>query len=285
MPDLPFLFFPQPTVVTRRKLGGMGGTYRKPTPAQQRARLQTKFDLIAQSFQDLQTTVAGIDPEQAIVLETLTSAVQDVAKAAARIPGLEWLAERDLDDVDPEFGFADEQSPDEAVPRRLYALMSNQQAMDQLIALWSEWTQNPNQRAKHGFGPFKQLFALMRDIRRWGPQDRIAETGVLDCWREAVAIGAMTTFEVEFWFRTDPTKRQQAYGEVERLVQGLGGSMPRPRHHPRNYLPRRPRRNARTGCAAVPRRYPDWKLPASPPQPGRHVLSRESPIGFRPAPC
>lgn len=224
MPDLPFLFFPQPTVVTRRKLGGMGGTYRKPTPAQQRARLQTKFDLIAQSFQDLQTTVAGIDPEQAIVLETLTSAVQDVAKAAARIPGLEWLAERDLDDVDPEFGFADEQSPDEAVPRRLYALMSNQQAMDQLIALWSEWTQNPNQRARHGFGPFKQLFALMRDIRRWGPQDRIAETGVLDCWREAVAIGAMTTFEVEFWFRTDPTKRQQAYGEVERLVQGLGGS-------------------------------------------------------------
>jgi hypothetical protein len=64
----------------------------------------------------------------------------------------------------------------------------------------------------------------MRDIRRWGPQDRITETGVLDCWREAVAIGAMTTFEVEFWFRTDPTKRQLAYGEVERLVQGLGGS-------------------------------------------------------------
>lgn len=201
----------------------MGGKYRKPTPAQQSARLQTKFDLIVQSFQDLQTTVAGIEPEQAIVLETLTSAVQDVAKAAARIPGLEWLAERDLDDVDPEFGFENEHSPDEAVPRRLYALMSNQQALDQLLVLWREWTQNPTRRAKHGFGPFKQLFALMRDIRRWGPQDRIAATGVLDCWREAVAIDAMTTFEVEFWFRTDPAKRQQAYGEVERLVQGLGG--------------------------------------------------------------
>jgi hypothetical protein len=223
MPDLPFLFFPQPTAVRRRKLGGGGGKFRKPTPAQQRARLQTRFDSIAQSFQDLQTTVAGIEPEQVIVLETLTSAVQDVAKATAKIPGLEWLAERDLEDVDPEFGFEEEKSPADAVSRRLYALMSNQQAMEQLLALWSSWTENPTKRAASGFGPYKQLFSLLRDIRRWSPQDRIAETGVLTYWKEAVAIDAMTTFEVEFWFRTDPAKRQQAYGEIERLVQELGG--------------------------------------------------------------
>ena len=44
----------------------------------------------------------GADPEQVVVIETLTEAVDNVAKAAARIPGLEWLAERDLDDVPPE---------------------------------------------------------------------------------------------------------------------------------------------------------------------------------------
>lgn len=223
MPELPFLFFPLPTIATRRALGGRGPTYRRPTAAQQRARLQGRFDTIAQSFQDLQAVVAGLEPEQVIVLETLTGAVQDVAKAAARIPGLEWLAERDLDEVAPEFGFEDEQAPREMVPRRLYALMSNQQAMDPLLVLWRQWTQNPGQRAKRGFGPFKHAFALLRDVRRWSPADRIAETGVLECWREAVAIGAMTIFEVEFWFRSDPAKRQQAYGEVERLVQELGG--------------------------------------------------------------
>lgn len=223
MPDLPFLFFPPPTLTERQTLGGRGSAYRRPTAAQQRARLQTKFDTIALSFQDLQTTVAGAEPEQVIVLETLTDAVQDVAKAAARIPGLEWLAERDIDDVAPEYGFENEKKRDETVPRRLYALMSNQRAMDQLLMLWREWTQNPTRRLKYGFGPFKHVFELLRDVRRWGPEDRIAHTGVLECWREAVALGAMTTFEVEFWFRSDLARRQQAYGEVERLVQELGG--------------------------------------------------------------
>jgi hypothetical protein len=223
MPELPFLFFPPPTVTTKRKLGGGPRKYRIPTAAQQRERLQTKFDTIAQSLRDLQTAVAGLEPEQVIVLETLTSAVQDVAKAAARIPGLEWLAERDLDDVAPEHGFENEQEPGASVPRRLYALMSNQRAMDQLLLLWHDWAENATQRLKYGFGPFKHLFELLRDVRRWSPEDRIAETGILKCWREAVAIGAMTPFEVEFWFRSDPARRQQAFAEVERLVRELGG--------------------------------------------------------------
>ena len=40
-----------------------------------------------------------MEPEQAIVLQTLTGAVQDVAKAAGKIPGLEWLAKADLDEA------------------------------------------------------------------------------------------------------------------------------------------------------------------------------------------
>ena len=224
MADRPFLFFPPPTATTRRSLGGGGQPYRKPTPAQQRERLQTKFDTIAQSFQSLQATVAGLEPEQVIVLETLTAAVKDVAKAASRVPGLEWLAERDLDDVAPEFGFENQRKPGATVPRRLYGLMSNQQGMDQLLGLWRDWTQDPTQRARLGFGPFKNLFQLLRDIRRWGPADRIVETGILDEWREAVAIDAMTVFEVEFWFRSNPAKRQAAYDEVARIVRELGGA-------------------------------------------------------------
>jgi hypothetical protein len=223
MPELPFLVFAPPEVTTRRSLGGGGSTFRRPTPAEQRQRLEASFAAIANSFQDLQTTVAGVDPEQVIVLETLTESVANVAKAAARVPGLEWLAERDLDDVPPELGFADETEPGASLPRRLYALMSSQQAMDQLLALWREWTQNPTKRAKQGFGPFKHLFELLRDIRRWSPADRVAETGILRYWQEAIAIDAMIGFEVEFWFRAEPAKRRQAYAEIERLVQELGG--------------------------------------------------------------
>jgi hypothetical protein len=222
MADLPFLVFPSPLRTTRSVPPGGGRTFTKPTPAQQQARLQTRFDQIVQSFQNLQAIVAGIDPEQVIVLETLTASVENVAKAVVQIPGLEWLAERDLEAAPPEFGFGDPAS-DATIPKRLYALMSNQNGMTQLLALWSGWVANPDQRAKRNFGPFKQLFTLLRDIRRWGAQDRIESTGILQTWREEVAVRTTISFEIEFWFRGQQAQRQRAYAEIENLVQDLRG--------------------------------------------------------------
>jgi len=174
----------------------------------------------------LQATIEGAEPEQVIVLETLTSRVDDVAKAAARIPGLEWLAEIDLEDAAPVHGFADLEEPNKAVPRRLYALFTNQQAMTSLLALWGAWHANPTKRADTGFGPFKNLFIHLSDIRRWGAQDRIAETGVLEAWREDVAVkGAhgMSLFDIELWYRGDAVKRQQSVTDVLSRVGAAGG--------------------------------------------------------------
>lgn len=149
-----------------------------------------------------------------------------MAKAASLIPGLEWLAERDLEDVTPEFGFRDEGSPNNLGPRRLYALFTNQQAMDSLLGLWGQWQADPTQRAKRGFGPFKNLFSRLRDIRRWGPQDRIAKTGILDQWDEDVAVkGQQGTclFEVEFWYRLDQTNRRRVTDQVATALNEAGG--------------------------------------------------------------
>lgn len=223
MPELPFLFFRRPAVTNRKGLSGRGRPFRKPTAGEQRVRLQARFDQIVQSFQGLQANVAGADPEQVIVIETLTDSVENVAKAAAKIPGLEWLAERDLDDVPPEHGFVDGKTPDQLIARRLYALMSSQAAMEQLLTLWREWAAAPSAQAKRGFGPFKQLFILLRDIRRWGPEDRIAATGIVQRWREDVEVATHIRFEIEFWFRANPMQQQQASADVQNLVAGLGG--------------------------------------------------------------
>ena len=50
------------------------------------------------------------------MLEAIGS-VKDVAKAAENIQGMEWLAELDLEDADPEFGFqsADEKNQDKKI--------------------------------------------------------------------------------------------------------------------------------------------------------------------------
>ena len=225
MADRPFLFFRPPVTANRSKLGGGGGNYTRPTAAQQAARLEARFTAIANGFEALQANVAGLIPEQVVVLETLTAAVDGVAKAASRIPGLEWLAELDLEDQTPELGFANAKEPQAAVSRRLYALMSNQQAMDSLVDLWHQWVLAPAQRAKQGFGPFKQLFQLLKDIRHWSPEDRIRETGILDKWREHVGIGATMRFEVEFWYRSVSGQRDAAFADMLVGLQEVGGTV------------------------------------------------------------
>ena len=173
MSELPLIFFPRPTVQRRRTLGGGPDSYQRPSAVQQEQRLRAKFDEIIGAFEDFQTTVTGIEPEQVIVLETLTASVENLAKAASQIPGMEWLAERDLEEVAPDFGFQDGDDPTANIPRRLYALMSNQRGMQELISLWRSWTERPTQRARRNFGPFKKLFELLGDIRRWGDRKSV----------------------------------------------------------------------------------------------------------------
>src|SRR5262245_14526848 len=101
MPQFPLLFFPEPTEAARNRLGGGGGRILKPTPAQQRDRLDAKFRRIAQSFVGIQGDVQGLEPEQLVVLETIGDRVEGLARAAAQVPGMEWLAELDVDAVPP----------------------------------------------------------------------------------------------------------------------------------------------------------------------------------------
>src|SRR4029077_15560198 len=107
----------------------------------------------------------------------------------------------------------------------LYALMSNQQAMNSLVDLWHQWVIAPAQRARQGFGPFKQLFQLLKDIRHWSPEDRIRETGILDKWREHVDIGATMRFEVEFWYRSVSDQRDAAFADMLVGLQEVGGTV------------------------------------------------------------
>ena len=122
MPHRPLLIFPQPIDQTRQTLSRGAGRIVKPTAAQQQARLDAKFRAIVNSFQSVQTTAQGIEPEQVVVLETIGVSVAGLAAAAAHVEGLEWLAEMDLEDVEPVGGFADAEDPTKRLScrRRLF---------------------------------------------------------------------------------------------------------------------------------------------------------------------
>ncbi|MFV1967514.1 MAG: S8 family peptidase [Pirellulaceae bacterium] len=225
MPQHPLLFFPEPTEAERRRPPGGGGGVRKPSAAQQRQRLDTRFQQIAQSLQSIQPTVQGLEPEQVLVLETIGEHVPGLAKAAARFPGMEWLAEMDLEDVAPQAGFESDREPDKELPCRLYAVMTNQQSMDRLVGLWNEWCQDPSKRAKRNFGPFKNLFINLLNLRRWDAEDRIRETGLLEYLEEQLEDSAAEIrFEVELWCRQNPQARSRSYQELATIVSAAGGA-------------------------------------------------------------
>ena len=112
MAERPLLIIQRAEIEPRQRLGGGGSSITKPSASQQRQRLDAKFHHIAQSFQNFQTGVQGLEPEQVIVMETLGKTVDGLAKAATKIPGLEWLAEMDLENAEPSYGFYEEGHPD-----------------------------------------------------------------------------------------------------------------------------------------------------------------------------
>jgi Subtilase family len=232
MPIRPFLLFPSPSEVDRARLGGGGSRVVTPTPAQQRQRLETKFRDIAASIRAVQPTTQGLEPEQVIVLETLGDSIEKLAEAAGRISGLEWLAELDLEDEAPSDGFQLADDATKPLSHRLYALMTNQTAMDHLLALWQAWLAAPETRARKGFGPFKDVFIHLKDVRRWGPQDRLAETQVVENWR--ADLQAQTTapvrFEAELWYRSNARARLTAHNQLRALVESEQGTAIREAH-------------------------------------------------------
>lgn len=230
MAERPILIFHTATVEGRGRARGRGRGIGRPTPEQQQARLTQKLQDIADGFTGLQVEVEGLDPERVVVLETAGS-VTDVARRASEIPGLEWLDELDIEDIEPIGGFESRDKKNRGLPGRLFALMSNQQALRDLIGLWERWptdwegeTENGRPvRAPSGFGPFKELFRYLTDVRHWGPKDRVQDT--LLPWLSSLEHReGLLKFEAELWFRGDADRRATALHGITRIVEAVGGA-------------------------------------------------------------
>jgi hypothetical protein len=63
-------------------------------------------------------------------------------------------------------------------------------------------------------------------VRRWGAKDRLAETKVVEYWKEGLEFaneGQSIRFEVELWCRGDEGRRKQAFAHLRKLVTSAGG--------------------------------------------------------------
>lgn len=116
-----------------------------PGPARQQQRLEPQFAALQDALQAGRVDVDGdtteADPELVVVFD-LAAPVAEFARAAARVPGLEFLLEVDGDDFAADDDFQpirDGEPTDDAVTDSLYVMMSNNQAVVDLLALFARW--------------------------------------------------------------------------------------------------------------------------------------------------
>lgn len=230
MPGHPLLLFPTPEVADRSKRHGSLGHVHRPTHDRQGQRLSPIFERLQAAFSErrveLQQTAAGSTPEQMLVIETIGH-VENFANAVKRIEGLEWMGEIETDEIEPDEDFYDEKNRDKPLSGRLYLVMSDQQALDEMLSLWRRYQNDQHMRFEKGLTGFRDVFLRLKDIRRWSVQDRIAETGVLDAWQEDLEHDGNRPilFEVELCFHGTDAKRRNAREQIKDLVVALEGTI------------------------------------------------------------
>ena len=228
MPERPLIVLPAPARASRGRPPGGGSPPHVPGRDRQGQRLGPRFETlrayIEQRTVEFRTSADGQIPEEVIVFETVGS-VAKFLNAARLVPGFDFLAEWDVEDIAPDDDFYKVGKAGEPLTGRIFLVMSNQQALLQLLDLWQAF--QAGRKAAFGFGPFYELFGHLRDVRRWSPEDRLLETGVLEYWEEAAKSGDFTTvpFEIELWFRQTAQQRVAAVERIRRVITRLQGEV------------------------------------------------------------
>lgn len=227
MPERPLIVLPTPAPASRSDWGPRGRDPHLPSRVRQGARLTPRFQAVQHHFQQqttLHANAAGQIPEEVVVFETI-GAVGDFLDAARSIPGFDFLADWTTDEVAPDADFFDTNDRTKNLTHRLFLVMSNQQALQQLLSLWRRF--QASQRMESGYSAFTALFKHLHDVRLWSPEDRLLETGVIEYWTDAAQANDATVvpFEIELWFRQTAEQRAASVDRIRRIVTRLQGQV------------------------------------------------------------
>lgn len=129
-------------------------------------------------------------------------------KAVRLVPGLEFLGTEDLDE--------DELDPNPA----LYLMVPSDAALRNIVTLWRGWQRDGTVPA--GFSAWKSLLSQLRDIRPWGPQDRITPGDYAVLSAEAKGQPQTVRVEIELVFRQNGELVEQ---QARQAIQAAGGAV------------------------------------------------------------
>ncbi len=223
---LPLLLFPNPTPVRREAGQSSPPSIHVPNHARQRERLGPRFNNIQVAFDErrleIQGDVPNDDPDLVVVFETV-GAVSDFIRAAERIPGMEWLFGTSEAQFDADEDFYDRQNVEKPIKGKLFLVGSNRRALDEVIGLWTRYTEDPSVNLGHGLNAWKQVFSHLRDVRFWGPADRL-DSHLRQSWLNWLqSEPSIVRFEIEAWCFSSANKNSATSDEIRLLIGNLGG--------------------------------------------------------------
>lgn len=228
----PLLIFTAPKAVNKRDdLPPFVSSIQSPPFNIQADRVISKVEKLERKFSEyieLAETAEGFLPEKVLVLE-VAGEIQGLANALARVKGFEYLSSTLLEkSFDSEDYYALSNLKRTPTSKNAYLTMSNQAGLSRLLALWREYQRT--RTVERGYGPLKDVFNRLIEIRFWDTRDRLEATSVVENWQglvedAAAGFDAMVPFEIELWYRALPAEQVKAEMRIRRLISQAGGDI------------------------------------------------------------
>jgi len=117
-----------------------------------------------------------------------------------------------------------EQAKKKKLSGRFFVSIGNEAGMRQLLSLWKQWKNN--QTLPTGKTKWRDVFNQTVQIRRWGIEEALRETGMLDRWQDLlnpIDPAEKIRFQIELFYRRSEDKRKQSERNVAALLEAAGG--------------------------------------------------------------
>ncbi|MHC1781318.1 MAG: S8 family serine peptidase [Anaerolineaceae bacterium] len=107
---------------------------------------------------------------------------------------------------------------------RLFLSLSNEQGLRELLILWKEW-----EKRKHlprGKTKWRDVFTQTLKIRRWGIEETLRESGVIDLWSDLlqpIDSSQEISCQIEMFYRQKFEKRKQNETVILSMLADMGG--------------------------------------------------------------
>lgn len=170
----------------------------------------------------------GLEPETTLVIEIVGTVEKFVQ--AVEAAGLEWLGEWDREDIEPDDDFYNKNKKGEKtktpLKSQMFLSMVNESGLQSLLGLWNRWEKGKDW--PRGKTKWRDVFNRTKKIRRWGIEDAMKGTGIVENWRKCTSPdyrGEDIFCEIELFFRKDARKRKKVERALKQRLEESGGQI------------------------------------------------------------